>query len=96
MNKKQFITDMKVGDSTDSTFIISDKQAKKKKNGEDYCTVTLQDRTGTIEGILWTEVFLEAGDFSEGDLVSIKSVIREYRGSKQLIVNSLKKLAKDD
>lgn len=96
MNKKQFITDIKVGDNFDSTIIVSEKQAKKKKNGEDYCTVTFQDRTGTIEGVLWTEVFLEAGDFSEGDLVSIKSVIKEYRGSKQLIVNSLEKLKKDD
>ncbi len=96
MNKKQFITDIKVGDNFDSTVIVSEKQVKKKKNGEDYCTVTFQDRTGTIEGILWTEVFLGAGDFSEGDLVSIKSIIKEYRGSKQLIVNSLKKLEKDD
>ncbi len=96
MNKKQFITDIKVGDNFDSTVIVSEKQPKKKKNGEDYCTVTFQDRTGTIEGILWTEVFLEAGDFSEGDLVSIESVIKEYRGSKQLIVNSLKKIKKDD
>ncbi len=96
MNKKQFIADIKVGDNFDSTVIVSEKQVKKKKNGEDYCTVTFQDRTGTIEGILWTEAYLGAGDFSEGDLVNIKSIIKEYRGSRQLIVNSLKKLEKDD
>jgi len=96
MNKRQFISDIKIGDNFDSTVIVSDKQAKKKKNGEDYCTVTLQDRTGTIEGILWTEVFLGAGEFFEGDLVNIKSIIKEYRGSRQLIVNSLKKLEIND
>jgi 3'-5' exoribonuclease len=94
-NKKQFIADVNLGEMVDSTFVVSAKQVKKKKNGEDYCSVTFQDKTGTIEGVMWTEVFLASGDFSEGDLVEVKGILKEYRGSKQLIVNSLNKFEKD-
>ena len=94
--KKQFINDIKIGEIVDSTFIISQKQVKKKKSGEDYCTVTFQDRSGTVEGVMWTEVFLASGDFAEGDLVWIKGILKEYRGSKQLIVNSLEKIETDE
>jgi 3'-5' exoribonuclease len=95
INKTQFISDIKVGDAVDSFFIISEKQVKKKKNGEDYCTVVLQDREGTLEGVIWTEVFLKAGSFLEGDLVKIKGVVREYRGKKQIVVNLMEKIEKD-
>jgi 23S rRNA maturation-related 3'-5' exoribonuclease YhaM len=56
-NKKQFIADVNLGEMVDSTFIVSARQVKKKKNGEDYCSVTFQDKSGTVEAVMWTEVF---------------------------------------
>ena len=95
IKKEQFLSDLKVGDLVETTFVVSEKQVKKKKNGQDYCTVTLQDRGGTVDGVLWTEVFEESGVFKEGDLVEIKGLLKEYRGSRQLIVNSLVKMERD-
>jgi len=94
-NKKQFIADVNLGELVDSTFIVSAKLVKKKKNGEDYCSVTFQDKSGMVEGVMWTEVFLDSGDFAEGDLVEVKGILKEYRGSRQLIVNALKRIEKD-
>lgn len=95
VKKEQFLSDLKVGDMVETSFVVSEKQVKKKKNGEDYCTVTLQDRSGTVEGVLWTEVFETSDDFKEGDIVEVKGILKEYRGSRQLIVNSLEKIEKD-
>ena len=95
IKKEQFLSDLKVGDLVETVFVVSEKQVKKKKNGEDYCTVTLQDRGGTVDGVMWTEVFQASGIFAEGDLVEIKGILKEYRGSRQLIVNSLVKIKKD-
>jgi 3'-5' exoribonuclease len=95
IEKEQFLSDLKVGDLVETIFVVSEKQVKKKKNGQDYCTVTLQDRGGTVEGVLWTEVFEASDVFKEGDLVEIKGIMKEYRGSRQLIVNSLVKIEKD-
>lgn len=63
IKKEQFISDLKVGDLVETTFVVSEKQVKKKKNGEDYCMVTLQDTSGTLESVLWTEVFEGTGVF---------------------------------
>jgi len=49
MKKEQFLSDLKVGDLVETTFVVSEKQVKKKKNGQDYCTVTMQDKGGTVE-----------------------------------------------
>ena len=94
IKKEQFISDLKIGDLVETTFVVSEKLVKKKKNGQDYCTITFQDRGGTIEGVLWTEVFEASGDFKEGDIVEVKGILKEYRGARQLIVNSLVKIEK--
>lgn len=91
-SKKQFISDLEAGAKADSIFMVAKKQVRKKKNGDDYCAVTLQDKEGSIEGVLWTEIYRSAGNFTEGDLVSVEGEVKEYKGSKQLVVNSIKKI----
>jgi len=46
--KKQFISDLEAGARADSIFMVARKQVRKKKNGDDYCAVTLQDKEGSI------------------------------------------------
>ncbi|GAI67045.1 unnamed protein product, partial [marine sediment metagenome] len=50
-SKKQFISDLGAGAKADSIFMVAKKQVRKKKNGDDYCAVTLQDKEGSIEGV---------------------------------------------
>ncbi len=92
IGKKQFISDLEIGTKTESIFIVANKQIRKKKNGDDYCTVTLQDREGIIEGVLWTEVYLNTGDFAEGDFVLVEGDVKEYKGGKQLVISSIKRI----
>ena len=91
-SKKQFISDLEAGAKVDSIFMVAKKQVRKKKNGDDYCAVTLQDKEGSIEGVLWTEIYRSAGNFTEGDLVSVEGEVKEYKGIKQLVVSSIKKI----
>ncbi|MCL4378088.1 MAG: HD domain-containing protein, partial [Actinobacteria bacterium] len=67
-----------------------------KKSGQDYCLICLQDKGGSIDGVMWTEAFdrLSSADklFDEGDFVNIKGEITDYKGSKQLLVNFLQKI----
>ena len=92
ISKKQFISDLEVGVKADSIFIMANKQIRKKKDGKAYCAVTLQDREGSIEGVLWTEVYCSAGDFAEGDFVLVEGDVKEYKGGKQLVIGSIKKI----
>ncbi len=91
-SKKQFISDLEVGGKADSMFIVANKKIRKKKDGKAYCAVTLQDKAGSIEGVLWTEVYCNTEDFAEGDFVLVQGDIKEYKGCKQLVIGSIKKI----
>jgi len=90
--KNQFVSDLKIRAQADSVFVVARKQVKKKKNGEDYCTVTLQDKGGSINGVIWTEVFRNTYDFGEGDFVKVKGNVKEYKGGRQLVISSMSKV----
>ncbi len=90
--KNQYVLDLKVGNSVNSTFVVSRKIIKKKKNGDDYCIVTLQDKSGDLPGVMWTNVLNEFGDFEEGDFVEVKGIINRYNQSRQLVIDSLIKI----
>lgn len=90
--KKQYVSNLKVGTNVNSLFVVSHKSIKKKKNNDDYCAVTLQDKEGSIEGVIWTEVFKNVEYFEEGDFVLVKGNVSEYRGGKQLSVSFITKI----
>ncbi len=90
--KKQYVVDLKVGNPVDSVFVVSKKIVKQKKNGEDFCLVTLQDKGGDLQGIMWTEVFKQMEDFQEGDFVAVKGKVNEYNKTKQLVIDYLVKV----
>ncbi len=91
ITKKQFTSDLEIGSKAESIFVVADKKVRKKRNGEDYCTVLLQDREGSIEGVLWTEVYLNTEEFNKGDFVLLQGEVKGYRGGRQIVINSLKK-----
>ena len=92
ISKKQYISDLKIGAKAGSVFIVADKQIRKKKNGDDYCTIILQDREGSIDGVIWTEVYRNTVDFSKGDFVLVEGEVKGYKGGRQIIISSLKKI----
>jgi 3'-5' exoribonuclease len=92
ISKKQFISDLRIGVKVDSVFMVAAKQIRKKKNGEDYCTVVLQDRDGSIEGVIWTEIYRSTDNFERGDFVLVEGDVGGYKGGRQLTITSLKKI----
>lgn len=89
--KKQFVADLKVGQNVWSIFAVGKKIVKKKKNGDDFCLVTLQDKGGEIQGVIWTEVFKNNTGFQEGDFVQVRGRVSQYRDAKQLIIEHIEK-----
>jgi 3'-5' exoribonuclease len=92
VKKSQYVSDLNIGTRVNTIFVLSKKQIKKKKNGEDYCVVNFQDREGNIDGVLWTEIYKRAGDFDQGDFILVEGEVKEYKSSRQLVVSSLKKI----
>lgn len=61
------------------------KQILKNKNGKDYCSVKLQDRTGTIDGKIWN-LHGGIGEFDIDDVVNVEGETILYQDALQLSI----------
>ncbi len=75
-----------------SQFVVVSKQIKAKKNGEPYLSLTLGDRSGSIDAKMWDNVeeFLNA--FEQDDFVKVKGLINKYNNRWQLTIHKIRKV----
>lgn len=85
------ISALKPQETIKGTYLCKYKQILKNKNGKDYCTVRLQDCTGTVDGKIWS---LHSGimPFEVDDVVEVEGEVILYQENLQLNVNSIKKV----
>jgi len=94
--KELYVTDLKPGMKVNSIFAVSRKAVRKTKNGEDYCTVCLQDRSGCIDAVIWPKAYISFNIFEEGDLVDVSGDVSDYRGTRQIEVSGIRKVDKNE
>ena len=83
------------GSKVDDTFIVAKKQIFKKKDGKDYCRLVLQDKTGKINAIIWTEILNQYGRFEQGDLVAVKGEVTSFEDERQINIKKIEKIQLD-
>ena len=86
----KYIEDLKVGDAITETYLCKEKRSGTTKNGADYFLVTLQDKTGVLEGNIWDVNSPGINEFDKKDYVEVSGVIKEYKGKNQITINSLR------
>ncbi|MDA8140033.1 MAG: HD domain-containing protein [Desulfobacteraceae bacterium] len=86
--KKKFVADIKAGDVIRDLFALAEKNIAYKKDGKPFMTVTLEDRTGQIKGVLWDNVE-QASSAAAGDFVAVNGSAGEYKGALQMVVKSM-------
>jgi len=86
------IGEFEVGDRITGTFAARDKSLAsfKSKPGQ-YLSLTLGDATGDIPARMWDNAEEAAALFGAGDAVTVRGVVEEYRGQKQLVIERLKR-----
>jgi 3'-5' exoribonuclease len=87
--KKEFIQDLRAGESVEEIFVLAEKNLAQKRNGEKYLTITLSDRTGRIRGVVWDDVDRIASTTSTGEFVRVNGAVAEYKGALQLVVRDM-------
>ena len=76
-------------------FLVQSKDLRQKKNGDDYLSLVLMDRTGEIDAKMWDGVAEVAGTFDRDDFVRVRGVAQLYQGSTQLSIQSLQRVSED-
>ena len=87
--KNIFVSDLKSGEALNDMFVLAEKQMSQKKDGGNYMTVVLSDKSGTVKGVIWDNVDQFVDKPSAGDVVNIQGTVSEYRGTLQVVVKSM-------
>ena len=73
-----------------SFYIVKNKQVFQKKNGEPYLRLTLGDKTGEIQALMWDNL-PSIEDIKADDLLKLKGRVNNYQGKLQITIQKLEK-----
>jgi len=75
-------------------FAVSSKQVRSKKDGSRYFVLTLGDRTGQVDAVMWETD--GAGEFAAGDVVKLRGQIGRYKEKHQISVERIRAATRDE
>ena len=71
----KYIETFREGMHVSDVYLCKTKQIALTKNGKEYGSVTLQDKTGTIDGKIWDLGSPGIGEFGAMDYIFIDAVV---------------------
>ena len=86
-----FIETLKEGQQVQSIYLAKHIQNAMTKTGKPYQTVTLQDKTGAIDGKIWDLSSMGIDDFDELDYIAIAAEVTSFNGALQLNIKRVRK-----
>ena len=87
----KFIKDLSEGSALNDIYFVKQLSNKVTKNGKPYMDVTLQDRTGTIDGKVWDVNSPGIDDFSQLDYVYISGDVSVFNNALQANIKRARK-----
>lgn len=87
----RYINELREGDSVNDIYLVKKKSSLVAKNGRPYESLTLQDKTGTVDAKIWDPNSVGIEDFSEMDYVDIIGDVTVYQKKIQLNVKRARK-----
>lgn len=91
----RYINDLKSGDTISEVYLCKNKQSMKTKAGKTYYSLTLQDKTGTLDGKVWD---LSPGieHFESMDYIKIDGQLTTFQNSLQLNVRRIRRASEGE
>ncbi|MDA2929566.1 3'-5' exoribonuclease YhaM family protein [Acidobacteria bacterium AH-259-O06] len=92
----RFIKDLQEGEFVISYSQVRSKEIRLKRNGDPYLRLVFSDSTGRIEGKMWENIEGCQKEIHEGDFVKYQGAVQIYNGSKELIVQQIRRTISQD
>lgn len=90
--KEIYVSELRPNQVVVSEFLAQSKEVRTKKNGGNYLSLVLADKTGEVEAKVWDNVEAIEPAFSRDDFVKVKGAVQVYQNRRQLTVHKLKRL----
>jgi len=88
----RYIDTLREGDRlAQVVYLVKSKATMTSKTGKPYYALTLQDKTGTVDGKVWDTNNSGIEDFEAMDYVSIDSEVTSFNGNLQLNIRRLRR-----
>ena len=84
------VKELKPDTEITSSFVLRNKQVFQKKNGEPYLRLTLGDKTGEIQALMWDNL-PKPEDIKADELLKVKGRVNSYQGKLQITIQKLEK-----
>ena len=86
----RYINELHEGDNVQSTYLCKVKQMLKTKAGKTYCSLILQDKTGTLDAKIW-EMSNAIENFEAMDFIHIEGQLTSFQNALQLNVRRIRR-----
>lgn len=93
---EKYISEMKAGEDVCRFFMIKKIEKRMAKNGKEYLSIDIGDKTGTVNCKKWDEWEEIFADVKQGDIVKIKGKAEEYLGQTQIKIDKIRKADEKD
>ncbi len=87
----KYIAMFQEGIHVSDVYLCKQKQILLTKNGKEYGSLILRDKTGTVDAKIWDLSSPGVGDFDAMDYVYIEADVVAFQGAKQLNVRRIRK-----
>ncbi len=92
---KTYINEIKENDNVDSSFLVKEKSSGITKTGNAYLKLKLVDRSGEMEGRIWTSVENLTGTFEKDDFVHAMGKAVSFQEHLQLNINRIERVGEE-
>lgn len=93
---KIYINEIKENDNVESLFLVKEKSTGITKTGNAYLKLKLVDRSGEMEGRIWTSVETLAHSFEKDDFVHVMGKSVPFQEHLQLNITHIQKVGEEE
>ncbi len=86
-----YIETLREGERINEIYLCKNKQTSLTKAGKPFVSLTLQDKTGTLDAKIWDPGSLGIDDFEKLDYINVVGDITTFQGALQLNVKRVRK-----
>ncbi len=87
----RYIESLREGERINEIYLCKNKQPSVTKAGKPFVSLTLQDKTGTLDAKIWDPASLGIDDFEKLDYLNVVGDVTSFQGALQLNIKRVRK-----
>ncbi len=91
----KYINELQVGDRIQEIYLCKSKRRLTTKANKNYISLSLQDKTGILDGKVWNESNA-IDDFDEMDYIEVTGIVNSFQNENQLNISRIRKCNEDE